>query len=211
VDAADPVDRSDLGGDPACWSHLLDAPDAVGAAAPVRTVGHGTLGAPELTVLLQQVGIDVIADVRRFPGSRRHPHVAREAMAEWLPAAGIDYHWIEALGGRRPSVPDSPHRALRNPQFRAYADHMTTPEFRRGLVELGELRVDRTVAVLCAESVWWRCHRRLLADHLVLIEGTPVEHLFHDGRLAPHAPTPEARVEADDVLYDLHDQPALFS
>lgn len=176
----------------------------------IRTVGHGTLGADELVELLRGAGIEAIADVRRYPGSRRHPHVAREAMEGWLPGAGIAYRWIPALGGRRKPDPASRHVGLRNEQFRAYADHMASDEFAGGLRELDELARERSVAVMCSESVWWRCHRRLLADHLVLVEGTGVEHLFHDGRLAPHPPTPEARVDDGLVVYDVGSQPTLL-
>lgn len=176
----------------------------------IRTVGHGTLGADELVELLRGAGIEAIADVRRYPGSRRHPHVAREAMEGWLPGAGIAYRWIPALGGRRKPDPASRHVGLRNEQFRAYADHMASDEFAGGLDELDELARERSVAVMCSESVWWRCHRRLLADHLVLVEGTGVEHLFHDGRLAPHPPTPEARVDDGLVVYDVGSQPTLL-
>lgn len=165
----------------------------------VRTVGHGTLAADDLVELLHGAGVDLIADIRRYPGSRRHPHVAREAMARWLPDAGIGYEWIVELGGRRKPDPASPNVGLRNDQFRAYADHMASAEFARGLQRLEELAVDRSVAVMCSESVWWRCHRRLLADHLVLVEGTLVEHLFHDGRCVPHDPMPVAR-EVDGAL-----------
>ena len=110
-------------------------------------------------------------DVRRFPGSRRHPHVGQDQLARWLPAAGISYRWMAALGGRRTPAADSPNLGLRNPQFRAYADHMASAEFLAAVDELLDLAASRPVAVMCSEAVWWRCHRRLLADHLVLVEG----------------------------------------
>jgi uncharacterized protein (DUF488 family) len=168
----------------------------------IRTVGHGTLDTADLVALLRGAGVDTVADVRRYPGSRRHPHFARQAMEQWLPAEGIEYRWIGALGGRRPPNPQSRHVALRDAQFRAYADHMAGDEFAAGLSALRRLADARSVAVMCSESVWWRCHRRLLADHLVLIEGTSVEHLFHDGRTSRHEPTPGARVEAGRLVYD---------
>jgi uncharacterized protein (DUF488 family) len=176
----------------------------------VRTVGHGTLGAEELVAFLRPAGVEAIADIRRYPGSRRHPHVAREAMEQWLPAAGIRYEWIVELGGRRPLLPDSRHVALRDEQFRGYADHMASAEFAAGLDRLGELAGTGSVAVMCSESVWWRCHRRLLADHLTLLDATPVEHLFHDGRRTAHEPAVEARVEDGALVYDVVDQPTLF-
>jgi uncharacterized protein (DUF488 family) len=177
----------------------------------IRTVGHGTLDVDALVALLQGAGIDVIADVRRYPGSRRHPHFGREAMERWLADAGIDYRWLPELGGRRRVRADSPNVALRNDQFRAYADHMATDEFVAGCDELRSLAEERSVAALCSESVWWRCHRRLLSDHLVLVHGIDVEHLFHDGRLTPHVPQPEARVVDGVVVYDAIAEPNLFT
>jgi uncharacterized protein (DUF488 family) len=176
----------------------------------IRTVGHGTLTADELSSVLRGADIDAVADIRRYPGSRRHPHVARDALEQWLPESGIAYRWIERLGGRRQLRPDSRHPGLRNEQFRAYADHMETPEFRDGLAELEQLATDHRVAVMCSESVWWRCHRRLLADHLTLIDRVTVEHLFHDGRLTTHDPAAEARVDDGVVVYDVEAQASLF-
>lgn len=167
----------------------------------VRTVGHGTASADEFADLLTGAGITELVDVRRFPGSRRHPQFGSDAMATWLPEAEIGYRHFESLGGRRRLASNSVNIGLRNEQFRAYGDHMATDEFLDGVAEL--FRVDGSVAVMCAESVWWRCHRRLLADHLVLVEGVDVEHLFHDRRLAAHPPTPEARPVDGHVVYDV--------
>ena len=176
----------------------------------ILTLGHGTLPADELTRLALGAGVAAVADVRRFPGSRRHPQFSAREMAVWLPEAGIGYRGIPALGGRRPLATASPNSGLRNQAFRGYADHMATAEFGHGVGELLELASERTVAVLCAESLWWRCHRRLLADHLVVVLGLPVHHLFHDGRVVPHPPTPEARPAGDHVVYDVTPQGALF-
>ena len=168
----------------------------------VYTVGHGTLPAEDFATLLAGAGIEVVVDVRSFPASRRHPHFAREAMEQWLPDAEVAYRWEPRLGGRRRPRADSPHGALRVPAFRGYADHMETPEFRDAIGDLlDEARV-RRATVMCAESVWWRCHRRLVADAVVLLRGAAVEHLFHDGRLDSHRPTPEARVDGLRVVYD---------
>jgi uncharacterized protein (DUF488 family) len=169
---------------------------------PVRTLGHGTLAADAFADLVRGAGIEVVVDVRSFPGSRRHPHFASDEMRSWLPEHEVDYRWLPSLGGRRKSTADSPNVGLRNAQFRAYADHMTSAEFTEGVADLGALAATRPVAVMCAESVWWRCHRRLLADHLVLVEQIPVEHLFHDGRLVGHDPIPEARRVDDHLRYD---------
>jgi uncharacterized protein (DUF488 family) len=173
------------------------------AARPGRiwTVGHGTLTEADFTAVVRQVPLDAIVDVRRYPGSRRHPQFASAAMATWLPEHGLAYTWLPSLGGRRESVPESPNAGLRNAQFRGYADHMASAEFRTGVDALLAFADGRAVAVMCAESVWWRCHRRLLADHLVLIDAVPVEHVFHDGRTAEHPPTPEARPSGDHLVY----------
>ncbi len=181
----------------------MDAPSeqVTPPEARILTVGHGTLGADELVDVLRVAGVGEILDVRRFPGSRRHPHVGTEAMAGWLGAAGVGYRWLPDLGGRRTPSPESPNVGLRNPQFRAYADHMGTDEFAAAEQVVIERAAIARVAVLCAESVWWRCHRRLLADHLVLLRGEPVAHLFHDGRLAPHPPMPGAEVGDGRLVY----------
>ena len=176
----------------------------------IRTFGHGTLSADELAAVLSEAGVTEVVDVRRYPGSRRHPHVSSEAMAVWLPEHGIGYRHLPPLGGRRKLAPGSVNVGLRNEQFRAYADHMATGEFAAGVSEVLELASTAQVAVMCSESVWWRCHRRLLADHLVLVHDVVVENLFHDGRIDRHEPTPEARRAGDHVVYDVGVDAPLF-
>lgn len=177
----------------------------------LHTVGHGTLPADDLVALLDAAGIRQVVDIRAFPGSRRHPQFGREQMERWLPSAGVAYGWLPALGGRRRHVPTSKHVGLRNDSFRAYADHMETPEFLAGVEQLVELTASGPTTVLCSESVWWRCHRRLLADHLVLLRDEEVVHLMHDGRLTPHGPTEGVRVGEDSLVYDLGVTPPLPS
>ena len=167
------------------------------------TVGHGALAAEEFTGLLHDRGIEVLADVRSYPGSRRNPHFGRERMEQWVPEAGVEYRWERRLGGRRRVRPDSVNVALRNDSFRGYADHMHGDEFRRALHDVLDLAASRRTAVMCSESVWWRCHRRLLADAAVLVEGATVHHVMHDGRLVPHPVTEGARREGDHVVYDV--------
>lgn len=168
----------------------------------IITVGHGTASQHELEALLVGAGVASVVDVRRHPGSRRHPHVARDRLEVWLPAAGIDYRWEERLGGRRSRVDGSPNAGLRDPAFQAYADHLGTPEFREAIeTVLAEAR-DRRVAVLCSESVWWRCHRRLIADHVTLLTDAELRHLLHDGHLDEHRPTDVVRVEDGRLVYD---------
>jgi uncharacterized protein (DUF488 family) len=166
----------------------------------VLTLGHGTLPQEDFAALARDAGIIEVVDVRSFPGSRRNPQFGRGAMERWLPEAGLDYSWMRSLGGRRKVTSDSPNVALRNPSFRAYADYMDTEPFRTGVDDLlarGERR-----AVMCSESVWWRCHRRLLADHLVLVRGVEVVHLMHDGRLTSHPPTPGVCRRGEHLVYD---------
>lgn len=167
------------------------------------TVGHGTLAAEDLADVLRGAGVEVLVDVRAFPGSRRHPQFGRDEMARWVPEAGVAYRWARDLGGRRRPVPGSRHVALRNASFRAYADHMETPTFRAAVDHLLAGAAERTTAVMCSESLWWRCHRRMIADHLVLARGVAVEHLLHDGRRTPHAPTDGVRPDGAGVAYDL--------
>jgi uncharacterized protein (DUF488 family) len=173
-------------------------------APQLTTVGHGTLGADEFTGLVASAGVEEVVDVRSFPGSRRHPHFAREQMQEWLPPSGVAYRWEKPLGGFRKPAPGSPNIALRNAAFRGYADHMRSREFVDALDRLVADASHQAVAVMCSESLWWRCHRRLLADALVLGRGVAVRHLLHGGRTEPHRVTDGARL-ADDGLpvYDV--------
>jgi uncharacterized protein (DUF488 family) len=173
------------------------------------TVGHGTSSAPELAGLLGGARVARVVDVRTAPGSRRLPHVRREALATWLPEAGIAYRWERDLGGWRKPDPASPNTALRHPGFRGYADWMRTPRFWAALDGLlAEARAAPTAA-LCAESLWWRCHRRLLADAAVLVRGAQVLHLLPDGRLERHRPTDGVRRDGDLLVYDLGATPPL--
>jgi uncharacterized protein (DUF488 family) len=179
-------------------------------ATRVDTVGHGTLPADELASLLGGAGIAQLVDVRSFPGSRHNPQFGREAMERWLPEAGIAYRWLRGLGGRRRPVVGSRHVALRNESFRAYADHMETAEFLDAVDELLAVAKASPTAVMCSEAVWWRCHRRLLADHLVLLHGVEATHQMHDGRRPEHPPTAGVRVADGMLRYDVVD-PAVTS
>jgi uncharacterized protein (DUF488 family) len=175
------------------------------------TVGHGTLEQDELAALLTGAGVGLVVDVRRFPGSRRHPHVNRGKLERWLPEHGVAYRWAEALGGRRAAVADSPHVAIRNASFRAYADHMDSEEWQARFAEVLDEAAHTRVAVMCSESLWWRCHRRFIADAAVVAHGVDVRHLLHDGRLDAHRVTDGARSAGDRVIYDAgEEQPTLF-
>jgi uncharacterized protein (DUF488 family) len=161
---------------------------------PLLTVGHGPDDRARLGARLTAAGIEELVDVRRFPGSRSNPDVGREALAEWLPDRGIGYRWEPRLGGRRrlPSGEPAADAWWTVAQFAAYAAHTRTPEFTAALDEVLDAARERRVAVMCSESVWWRCHRRLIADVVVLGRGQPVDHLMPDGRLSPHPPAPGA-------------------
>ena len=166
------------------------------------TVGHGTQPADDLARLVAAVGVALVVDVRRFPGSRRSPQFARDELARWLPESGVDYRWDERLGGRRPATTDSRNVGLRNASFRAYADYMDSAPFSAGLAQLVDDLAERTSAVMCAESLWWRCHRRLIADAATLLCGVGVEHVMPGGVRVPHRTTPGVRVIGDTLVYE---------
>lgn len=159
----------------------------------VFTIGHSTRTAAQFIALLKEHGVELLVDVRRFPGSRRHPHFGSEALAASLAQAGIAYHHAASLGGRRRSEAGaaSPNGAWRNEAFRAYADYMATPEFRAALDWLVEASAARTAALMCAEAVPWRCHRRLITDAL-LARGVPVADIVGPGPAAPATLSPHA-------------------
>jgi uncharacterized protein (DUF488 family) len=164
------------------------------------TIGHSTHTLDAFGVLLEGHGVRHVADVRRFPGSRRNPQFAREALADGLAARGIGYTHLEALGGRRSVVPGSHNGGWENAAFRGYADHMATPAFADGLARLEALAEAAPTAVMCAEALWWHCHRRLVSDALVA-RGWAVDHIGPDGRLAAHELTSFAVVEAGRATY----------
>lgn len=167
------------------------------------TVGHGTLELDAFRTLVVSAEIALLVDVRSHPASRRVPHMARAALEAWLPDAGIEYRWEPRLGGRRRASCNSVNVALENAAFRGYADYMTTRDFVEARVDLIAQARERRTVVMCAESVWWRCHRRLIADSVVLLDRLAVMHLFHDRRLARHPPMSIARVEGEHLVYDL--------
>jgi uncharacterized protein (DUF488 family) len=162
----------------------------------VYTVGHSTRTAEELLALLREPGIELLVDVRAFPSSRRHPQFNRRELATWLPAAGVAYRHMPALGGRRNPAPDSPNGGWREPAFQGYADHMRSPEFRCALADLKDAAREAPTVIMCAEAVWWRCHRRLIADALVA-QGWRVEHLGVGDDQAVHQLTEFAVVDPD--------------
>jgi uncharacterized protein (DUF488 family) len=167
------------------------------------TLGHGTLGQTELCELLRTMGVEALVDVRTAPGSRRYPHVARAEMERWLPAAGVAYQWEPRLGGWRKAAPASPNTALRNESFRGYADYMRSAQFWDALDGVLDLAGKRRTAVMCSESVYWRCHRRLIADAAFMVRGTDVLHIGHNASLSLHQPTEGARPAEGRLVYDV--------
>lgn len=169
------------------------------AAWTLFTVGHSTRTLDELVELLRAAGVTQVVDVRRFPGSRRHPQFGAERLAEGLAAAEIGYGHEASLGGRRRPLPESVNTAWRNDQFRGYADHMASAEFAAGLALLKRTAVERPTAVLCAEANWRQCHRQLLADAMAAA-GWEVVHLLWGGGREPHHSIPQLRVDAEGRL-----------
>jgi uncharacterized protein (DUF488 family) len=173
----------------------------------IFTIGHSTRDLSDLIALLREHGVQRLADIRRYPGSRRYPHFSREALALSLPAEGIEYIHMPELGGRRKPLPDSRNTAWRNEQFRAYADHMATAEFRDAIDKL--LASPKPTAYMCAEAVPWRCHRNLVSDELTR-RGIEVIHILGRGQTQRHEMNPHAVVEDGHVIYPA-DEGSLFS
>jgi uncharacterized protein (DUF488 family) len=166
----------------------------------IFTIGHSTRALDELVDLLRPHAIELLADVRTAPGSRRLPHFSRANLASTMPERGIEYRHLPELGGWRRPRPDSPNRGWRNESFRGFADYMATGEFRGALEGLEDLAATRRVAIMCSEAVPWRCHRSLIADALT-VRGVAVVHVIGEGRSSPHTLTSFARVERDVLTY----------
>jgi uncharacterized protein (DUF488 family) len=180
------------------------------------TIGHSTRSLDEFLSLLHDFKIEVLVDIRRFPGSRRFPHFNRQSLEQSLPAAGIEYVWLEDLGGRRsgPNLSGSLNPGLTHHAFRHYADYMQTGPFRLAVEKLISIASQKTAAIMCAEKLFWKCHRRLLSDYLVA-HGVLVEHIMDSGSLKPHKLSAGAVVTPEvSVIYPLpstgDDTPSLF-
>ena len=169
-------------------------------APDIFTIGHSTHALSEFVALLERHAIGCVADVRAYPGSRRLPHFNGESLRVELPEKGIAYEHLPGLGGRRRPRPDSPNTGWENASFRAYADHLESDEFGEGLAALRELAEARPTAVMCAEALWWRCHRRLVSDAL-LVRGHRVLHIAAGGTLSEHELTAFAQADGDRLLY----------
>jgi uncharacterized protein (DUF488 family) len=167
----------------------------------IWTIGHSTRPIDELIALLQENDIKVLADVRAFPSSKRYPQFNKDALAESLNAQGIRYEHFSDLGGRRKTKPDSRNTAWRNASFRGYADYMETEQFQKGIERLLDLaKKAGPTAIMCAEAVWWRCHRSLIADYLKA-RGVEVLNILGANKVEPHPYTPAARIVNGELSY----------
>ena len=174
--------------------------------ATLYTVGHGIRTLEELRAVLASASVERLVDVRRYPGSRRNPHLSRSSLEAAVP--GYEW-WGEALGGRRSRVAGSRHTAWTNDAFAGYADHMDSPPFLAALARLLDAATERPAAVMCAETLWWKCHRRLIADAATMA-GMPVVHLLDAGHAEPHRLTEFARPDEEGhPVYDAG-QPGLI-
>jgi uncharacterized protein (DUF488 family) len=171
------------------------------------TLGHGTLPSDVFRTTLRAAGVEIAADVRRFAGSRRNPQYGAAEMRGWLAPGGIAYQAMPDLGGRREPQPDSPNLGLRNAGFRGYADYMATPAWRQAFDALIAGANEQAIAIFCAETLWWRCHRRLIADAAVLLAGFEVVHLTPATR-ASHVLTPGVHRDGERLTYPAATGPA---
>ena len=177
--------------------------------ARIWTIGHSTRKIDIFLALLQGNGIKLVADVRMFPGSKRYPQFGREALAKSLGERGIRYEHFPELGGRRKAKPDSKNTAWRNEMFRGYADYMETDDFQKGIVRLVELAgKSGPTAIMCAEAVWWRCHRSLISDFLKA-HGVEAIHILNEKKTEQHPFTSAATIVSGELSYRAEDE--LFS
>jgi uncharacterized protein (DUF488 family) len=183
---------------------------AVDPRSTLWTIGHSTHSVEEFLQLLAVWKIETLVDVRRFPGSRRHPQFNDTVLAQSLAAAGIIYQPLPQLGGRRPSRPDSINLGWRNAGFRGYADYMQTEEFQRGIDALIAYSTGTRTVIMCAEAVPWRCHRWLISDAL-LVQGWTVAHILSTKKTQMHTVTPFAKQAEGRLMYPAETQhPTLF-
>jgi uncharacterized protein (DUF488 family) len=174
------------------------------------TYGHGTDSAERTATTLAGPGVSSLVDIRTAPGSRRNPQFARAAMEEWLPEAGISYLWEKRLGGFRKPSAGNPDVAWHEDMFRGYAEYMRSAAFIAAIDAVLAEAESRQVTVMCSESLWWRCHRRLVADFATVARSVEVRHLMHDGRIESHRLSPGLRLRDDGLLVYDSGQPTLL-
>jgi uncharacterized protein (DUF488 family) len=166
----------------------------------IWTIGHSTRAFDKFLCLLKENEIELLADVRSFPGSRKFPQFNKESLETTLPEHGVEYLHVKQLGGRRRVRPDSKNTAWRNDAFRGYADYMESDDFRKGIEELVDLAEDKRTAIMCSEAVWWRCHRSMISDYLKAA-GVTVLHIMGDKKVEEHPYTSAARLVDGGLTY----------
>src|ERR1051325_10820935 len=170
------------------------------AERTVWTIGHSTRSLEELLALLHSFDIQLVVDIRSYPGSRRYPHFNKESLEISLPKNNIQYIYLKELGGRRKADPNSVNTGWRHEAFRGYADYMQTNDFKKGIDELQQLANHQRTAYMCSEAVWWRCHRSLVSDYLKSI-GWTVMHIMDKGKAEEHPYTSPARMVNGKLIY----------
>jgi len=167
----------------------------------IWTIGHSTRDLEEFIGLLSENGIELLVDVRSYPGSRKFPHFNKESLEVTLPAHGVEYVHLKQLGGRRRVRPGSKNTAWRSKAFQGYADYMETDDFREGIAELLEFSEDKPTAIMCSEAVWWRCHRSMISDYLKA-GGASVLHILGAGTVQEHPYTSAAKIVNGELSYE---------
>ena len=167
----------------------------------IYTIGHSTRSLEEFTAMLHSFSVALLVDIRSYPGSRRYHHFNKDALEKSMPAIGISYLHMPALGGRRTPRRDSSNTAWRNKAFQGYADYMETPEFKAAIDDLQVLASTRSIAYMCSEAVWWRCHRALVSDYLK-VKGWKVLHIMDVSKVAEHPYTAPAKEVRGKLFYD---------
>lgn len=166
----------------------------------IYTIGHSTRSITDFISLLKEFGIEVLADIRRFPGSKKYPWFNKENLEKELRKNNISYIHMEDLGGRRKVQPNSQNDRWRNDSFRGYADYMETDEFKKAVLELEKTASEKTTAYMCSEAVWWSCHRSMVSDYLKAA-GWKVLHIMTHGKAEEHPYTSAARITDGNVCY----------
>lgn len=166
----------------------------------IWTIGHSTHPFEEFVAMLHSFDIELVVDVRSYPGSRKFPQYNKESLIITLPENGIEYDHLKDLGGRRKGTPDSKNTVWRHPAFRSYADYMETPEFHSGIIQLEKEATEKRTAYMCSEAVWWRCHRSMISDYLK-VRGWKVMHIMAPGKEQEHPFTAPAKVVNCELFY----------
>lgn len=175
----------------------------------IYTIGHSTRTFEEFVLLLASFKIELLVDIRSYPGSKRYPHFNKENLQQHLPEHGIKYQHLLELGGRRKALKDSKNGVWKNDAFRGYADYMETEEFKKGIIILEDFAAEYTTAYMCSEAVWWRCHRSLVSDYLKW-KGWNVMHIMGENKSEEHPYTSPAKIINGQLVYADDDQPKLF-